>query len=101
MKTEIVERDPSDLRNHIEGIRLFGEHVDEFFLDCVRKYGVIDPLLICRSTNPDLNDRIVSGRRRRMAAIILGLPTVPCRYWSCDNPDEIRLRMIICNMRSH
>lgn len=47
----------------------------EALADSLRRYGVLQPLGV---TRPDGRYRVVYGNRRREAAILAGLPAVPC-----------------------
>lgn len=67
----IESRDPASLRNHTTNIQIYGDLRDDEFVESVRLHGIREPLIIL----PD--DRIVSGHRRRQAAMICGIETVP------------------------
>lgn len=92
--------DPRTLKNHSLNIELYGEDVPPHLLDSVKQHGVRDPLLVCKSSNIDLDGIVVSGRRRRIAAIKSGLKDVPILDWKCDDPDELELNLIVHNIRA-
>jgi ParB-like chromosome segregation protein Spo0J len=65
-------RDPAGLLNHHASIKIYGTETPvPDFVESIREYGILDPLRIL----PD--GRLLSGHRRRQAAIIVGLATVP------------------------
>lgn len=92
--------DPRTLKNHSLNIELYGEDVPAHLLDSIKQHGVRDPLLVCKSSNIDLDGVVVSGRRRRIAAIKSGLKEVPILDWKCDDPDELEQNLIIHNIRA-
>ena len=97
---ELVHRDPNELKNYPLNISLYREHIDEDFVSSIREKGIQSPLTVCKSTNPQLNDFIVMGRRRRIAALTCKLKTVPCIVWECDDPLEFEERLILDNIRN-
>ena len=99
-RVQIVLRDPRKLKSHTYSIGVFGYSMDDHLQDCIRLHGIVEPLIICRSKDPALNERIVSGRRRQMAAISLGLSTVPCLYLECNDLHEFEKRVILYNVRA-
>jgi ParB/RepB/Spo0J family partition protein len=97
---ELVHRDPKELKNYPLNISLYREHIDEDFVSSIREKGIQSPLTVCKSTNPLLNDFIVMGRRRRIAALTCKMKTVPCIVWECDDPIEFEERLILDNIRN-
>ena len=95
----VVDRDPASLKNHDLNVRIYGDQVDQEFLDSTEG-GIENPITICQSTDPVLNDVIVKGRRRRFAAISHGFKTVPCIVWACDDPLEVERQLILDNVRN-
>jgi len=99
-KNNVVFRSPGDLKNHLLGIKLFGELVETQFRESIAQNGIITPVTICKSKNPHLNDVVICGRRRRMVAVMLGIVTIPCYEFTCDDPHEIELMLIHDNTRN-
>ena len=95
----VVDRDPASLKNHDLNVRIYGDQVDQEFLDSTEG-GIENPITICQSTDPVLNDVIVKGRRRRFAAVSHGFKTVPCIVWACDDPLEVERQLILDNVRN-
>jgi ParB-like chromosome segregation protein Spo0J len=59
-------------------IELYGETIDDEFMDAVRKVGrILEPLRILGKGTAYPEGTVISGRRRRMAAMTLGLKEVP------------------------
>lgn len=96
----VVQMDPRVLKNHTLNIELYGEDLPENLLASIEKHDIREPLLVCRSTNPEMDNVIVSGRRRRIAAIKLGKKLVPCQEWKCEDEDELKEELIIRNVRA-
>lgn len=92
--------DPRTLKNHPLNITLYGEDVPDNLIDSIKQHGIRDPLVVCRSSNIDLDGVVVSGRRRRIAAIKTGLKVVPIVEWLCEDDDELQQELIIRNIRS-
>ena len=97
---QLVQRKPDDLKNYPLNIAIYREHIDDEFVESIRKNGVKTPLMICKSSLPELNDCIVCGRRRRVAAMTCNLKTVPCLVWECDDKLELEERLILDNVRN-
>lgn len=93
-------RSPSDLKVHSLNIMIYREHIDEDFKASIRRDGIQTPLTICKSSNPDLNDFIVCGRRRWYMAKDLKLKAIPCLTWECDDHLEFERRLILDNVRN-
>lgn len=92
--------DPRTLKNHSLNITLYGEDIPPHLVDSIKQYGVRDPIVVCRSSNMDLDNVVVSGRRRRVIAIKCGLKSVPIIEWPCDDEEELKQQLIISNIRS-
>lgn len=97
---ELVHRKPAELKNHPLNIQIYGGHIDDHFLESIRQHGIQAPLTICKSSNSDLHDFVVQGRRRRMAAVMLDIATVPCVVWECDDTLDFERRMLVDNIRN-
>jgi len=84
--------EPSRLKNHLLSAELYGTEPDADFVDSVRKNGVLTPLLVTRDAT------IISGHRRRQAAIVCDLPSVPILRSTKDLDDlEVRRLVILTN----
>lgn len=98
--TNVVMRNPQELLNHPVNIELYGEHIPEDLQTSISSHGVEEPLIVCRSSLRALNNFVVSGRRRRIAAIVAGIKQVPTIEWPCESePDFIR-KLITHNIRA-
>lgn len=86
----IPRRDPRKLRPSPENLRLYGplDSKDSEIIalsGSVKRLGVLEPLVVTT------DDYILSGHRRRLAAVLAGLKTVPTRVHPISrkaNPDE-------------
>lgn len=92
--------DPRTLKNHSLNITLYGEDIPAHLIDSIKQYGVRDPLVVCRSSNIDLDNVVVSGRRRRVAAIKCGLKEIPIVEWPCEDEEELKQELILRNVRA-
>ena len=73
MATETFERkQTSSLRPHKLSKEIYGEDLDERFVESIRVAGILSPLRVLR------DGTIVSGRRRWLAAKQLKISIVPC-----------------------
>lgn len=83
----VSERDPLELRPSPENNRLYRSievedpEIQELTASLL-KHGVMEPLVVT------LDDYIVSGHRRRAAAILAGLDTVPVRVEPIQRKDD-------------
>lgn len=64
--------DPKQLKNHPFNIEIYGDKPDGEFVESVKQHGVKTPIRVLPGT-----DTIVSGHRRRQAAVMAGLKSVP------------------------
>ena len=88
----LERRDPRTLKNHPLNIRLYGDAPDQEFVAKVKQHGIKEPLLIL----PD--STVVSGHRRRQAAIINKIAEVPVIVLrNLTDPLEIEEQIIVCN----
>lgn len=92
--------DPRTLKNHSLNITLYGEDIPAHLIDSIKQYGVRDPLVVCRSSNIDLDNVVVSGRRRRVAAIKCGLKEIPIIEWPCEDEEQLKQELILRNVRA-
>jgi len=83
----LERRDPSKLKNHHLNIEIYGDVADKEFVESC-KAGILTPLVI----TPD--NLIVSGHRRRQAAIILGFKEVPV-FVRHDLKSDIDIRLAL------
>ncbi len=95
----IVHRNPSELKNYSLNITIYGDHIDQEFLEKT-KGGIRSPLTVCKSSLPELDGFVVKGRRRRIAAIKHGFKTVPCIVWECNDVLEFEEELILDNVRN-
>ena len=100
LENQIVERDPRELKDHPLGLSVFRDSFDPPFYRSIREHGIVTPLIVCQSKNPELHDRIISGRRRSLVALILGFRKVPCQYYYSDDPREVELLLLLSNLRA-
>jgi len=90
---QIEQRDPKTLSPHpdIAGLPRWDEASDGFrgFCNDVEEFGIVHPLRI-------LADGVVlDGETRRLAAVYLGLTTVPCEIVSDDRAFAVMLRELL------
>lgn len=97
---EIIERRIHDLKQHTLNAQIYGDGIDEGFLENIREFGIQTPITVCKSFDPNLNDVIVKGRRRALAAFTAGISVVPTVEWLCDDPDEVQKQLILDNVRN-
>lgn len=98
--TGVKSVDPRTLKNHSLNITLYGEDLPQHLVDSIQQYGIREPITVCRSSNMDLDGVVVSGRRRRVAAIKLGIKSVPIVEWKCEDEDELKEELILRNIRA-
>lgn len=98
--SSVVTRDPRDLKQHSVNIELYGEDLPEHLVESIRDFGIREPIRVCRSEDPKLNNVIVSGRRRRNIAIKEGIKEVPTVEWECNDELQLVEELIIANIRS-
>lgn len=98
--SSVVTRNPRDLKQHPVNIELYGEDLPEHLVESIREFGIREPIRVCRSEDPRLNNVIVSGRRRRNIAIKEDIKEVPTVEWQCDDELELIEELIIANVRS-
>lgn len=74
---------PADLLNNPANAEIYGTQPDDDLVESVREYGILEPIVADRESLT-----IISGHRRRQAAIIVGLESVPVRLK--DMPDSAK-----------
>lgn len=70
MKRSLEHRNPEKLKNHPKNAEIYGTIPDPEFVEHIKKYGVLCPLLI----TPE--NVVIGGHRRRQAAIMAGIKDV-------------------------
>lgn len=91
MQSQVEQRDPRSLKNHLVNIEIYATHPIDEFVASVRTHGVLVPLTITA------DGTVISGHSRRQAAITAGLETVPCIVSPLTDPDEIERALIESN----
>ncbi len=92
MKRTLETRNPAKLKIHPGNAPLYGNVADPKFIEHVKKYGIISPLLITA------DDLIIGGHRRRQAALNLKIDEVPVIVLRDDlTEDEIMLLLLADN----
>ena len=94
----LVHLDPNTLHDHPSNVRDDLGDLDELTAS-IRQVGILEPLTVVPT---DDGHRIVTGHRRKAAAIAAGLATVPCyeRPDLAADSDQV-LAMLIENLRRH
>lgn len=91
MSDKIVQRNPNQLREHPMNAKLYGNHVDDDFVDSCREI-IHSPIHVAA------DGTIVSGHRRRRAAMLLGKESVPVIvHEDLYDDDEILEMLILLN----
>ena len=91
---DIPTQEISDFPNHPFHVRMDEEM--ERLVDSVKERGVLAPVLV--RPMPDGSYQMVSGHRRRMAAELAELPTVPCIVRELTD-DEAVIIMVDSNLQ--
>ena len=92
--TDLSAAEISDFPNHPFKVRMDQSMVE--LADSVKQYGVLVPALV--RPMPDGSDQMVSGHRRKRAAELAGLPTVPCIIRELTD-DEAIIVMVDSNLQ--
>jgi len=94
----LVHLDPNTLHDHPSNVRDELGDLDELTAS-IRQIGILEPLTVVPT---DDGHRIVTGHRRKAAAIAAGLATVPCHVRPDLGADSDQvLAMLIENLRRH
>jgi ParB-like chromosome segregation protein Spo0J len=88
MKRELTTTDPKKLLNHPLNAWLYGTDPEAEFVESVRRHGVIEPIVVSQSLT------IISGHRRRQAAIVCGLGVVPISIYP-KALDDLEIRRLL------
>lgn len=89
-RTVVVELSPSVLVDGVGQTRTdYIQETLEEFADSVKAEGIIEPLIVERL--PDGKFGILAGHRRKRAAVLAGLPTVPCIVHAPFKSDKDRV----------
>lgn len=93
MTIRLEERSPNDLTNHTLNVKLYGdEKPPQDFIDSIQQDGVLQPLVIL----PD--NTVIVGHRRKNAARIVGLKSVPVLVRDdLRDPLQIERLLIVSN----
>lgn len=91
MSTGEATRRVEDLQPHPLNESIYGDQADANLIASVRARGVLTPLLISPS------GIIISGHRRRNAAIAAGLAVVPVVVFGSDDPLDVEEALIESN----
>ena len=92
--TDLPTAEISDFPNHPFKVRMDQSMVE--LADSVKQYGVLVPSLV--RPMPDGSYQMVSGHRRKRAAELAGLPTVPCIIRELTD-DEAIIVMVDSNLQ--
>ena len=92
--TDLSAAEISDFPNHPFKVRMDQSMVE--LADSVKQYGVLVPSLV--RPMPDGSYQMVSGHRRKRAAELAGLPTVPCIIRELTD-DEAIIVMVDSNLQ--
>ena len=92
--TDLPTAEISDFPNHPFKVRM--DEIMTELADSVKDRGVISPVLV--RPMPDGGYQMVSGHRRKMAAELAGLPTVPCIVRELTD-DEAVIIMVDSNLQ--
>jgi len=76
---DISEADPNELRPHPRNTDIYGdtddpERLEDTFVESIREKGVLEPLVVTD------DKKVISGHRRRLAAVETETNTVPVRF---------------------
>ena len=92
--TDLPTAEISDFPDHPFKVRM-DESMTEL-ADSVKEWGILHPVLV--RPMPDGNYQMVAGHRRKMAAELAGLPTVPCIVRELTD-DEAIIIMVDSNLQ--
>src|SRR5687768_2014054 len=93
--TALLELDPRQIAPDPDNVRRNDGDGLDALADSLREHGVLQPLGVTRESG---GFRVVYGSRRREAAILAGLPRVPCVL--VEAPAEDRLvRQLVENLQ--
>src|ERR1041385_8054152 len=90
------------LKVHPLNVSVYGEaELDNKFVDSIRNFGVLEPILIARLSFDEANfsDYVLSGHRRFAAAQKLGMKKVPVREWTLS--EGLRGPVALLNAEAH
>jgi protein gp37 len=87
----VEKRRSSELRPHQKNVEIYGDEVEETFVENVRKCGILTPLLVT------FDNRIISGHRRNKAAKRLTIHEVPIVVFPSQDEDDILEALILSN----
>lgn len=101
---EIVNIKIEELGDFPKQEEIYGEAVVEAeFVASVKECGIITPLIVCQASEIDNSSNtpyiIISGHRRRTAAISAELEEVPCLIKYYETYEEAELEFLTCNFQ--
>lgn len=85
------ERLLSDLKSHPLNLKIYGDEHDDILLESIKTKGILNPIVITH------DNRIISGHRRRSAALVLGIETVPVFVSPLTDELDIEEAIILSN----
>lgn len=86
----LEHRNPKELKNHLVSVETYGtEKLDPDYIASVKARKVLAPCHIL----PD--GTLLSGHRRRQAALVLDLPSIPVLVWTGPSLSEAEQAMLI------
>jgi len=91
----IQQLDPRKLKKHMQSLEIYGEQPSDGMEESVKTDGIIHPIVVAADKRT-----IVSGVRRRNAAIKARMKTVPCLLRS-DLKDDLDIRRAIIQANKH
>jgi ParB family transcriptional regulator, chromosome partitioning protein len=93
--TSLLELDPRQIAPDPDNVRREEQDSLESLAESLRDHGVLQPLGVARDNG---SFRVVYGARRRSAAILAGLPTVPCVLVEAA-PEDRLVRQLVENLQ--
>lgn len=81
--------DPHRLLDHPFSVAIYGQDLDDAFVESVRRRGIEQPIIVAADGRT-----VVAGHRRRNAAVLVGLKRVPIVVRS-DLKDELEIKHAI------
>ncbi|MBI4215380.1 MAG: ParB/RepB/Spo0J family partition protein [Parcubacteria group bacterium] len=78
--------------NAMQPRRDFSELELAELMESIRLYGVLNPIIVCRSGEDQYE--LIAGERRWRASKMLGLPTIPALIRDCQTQQKLELALI-------
>jgi ParB family chromosome partitioning protein len=89
--TSLLMIDPRSIQPDPDNVRRDGPDDLDGLADSIREHGLLQPLGVARENG---HFRVVYGSRRRAAAIMAGLPEVPCLVVQSSTEDRLVRQML-------